>query len=821
MIDAIAWLIVLEGLGLLAVPYLYLIFPKLPDRGLGFNKVFGVLGVGYLFWLLGSVHAVPNGRGAVAFAVFLFLLGSVVLFRKHASGLPDFLRQRRGTLLLYEAVFILAFVLIAVLRAYNPDISGTEKPMDFAMLNTAVRSAGFPPQDPWLAGFSVNYYYFGYLLMGMLTQLTGSIPAVGFNLALAFLFAGACTGAWSLVANLVALHGANGLSAVLPRRALAFGGVAAVLFLGMGNPMSVLEIARAHEVGSPDFWAWVEVKKGYNAEGNAYFVGVPPQDSTYQSEHWYPTENWWWWRTTRVIDTIVDGKSEDYTITEFPAFSFVLGDLHPHVMALPFAVLAVALAFHLLLGPRPGLRSWWRASPWLFLPPMLVLGSLGFVNGWDLAPYVALYLGVGGVRVLLDRPHSWRSAADYLVWIVAIGAGSLVLYAPFYLGILGWVLAIGQPPALAERAAGIGIPVALWLGPATRPLHFFLVFGPLLVIVLSFLCVAAVRTSRYTGGLIVGACVSMVAVWLAYEAGLLQLDLVGRMMKSVQRLWFALPVLLVAVTLFSRTERSPSGDDDQPLRGRSPSVVFALSLVAMAFLLVATSETLRLTDVFGNRMNTVFKSYYQTWLLLALASAFGISFILGAKSRMGRVSGIAWSGGLGLLVAPCLLFLPAAAFSKTDGLHQAPKAPTLDGMTYLQRNSPDEEQALRWLAMQPGRSSVVLEATGGQYTFYARASTHTGMPTVLGWGGHEVQWRGSDAAFRGRTADIDAIYLAADKGAVMPLLETYGIDYVYVGSLERQKYPLPALDAFKQSFEPVFMNAGVTIYKIPRAAAAG
>lgn len=88
---------------------------------------------------------------------------------------------------------------------------------------------------------------------------------------------------------------------------------------------------------------------------------------------------------------------------------------------------------------------------------------------------------------------------------------------------------------------------------------------------------------------------------------------------------------------------------------------------------------------------------------------------------------------------------------------------------------------------------------------------------MLGWAGHEVQWRGSDRLLRGRAEDIDRIYLSLDKAEVRPLLDKYGVDYVYVGSLERAKYPAPALGAFSGAMEVAFRNDGVTIYRMARS----
>ena len=813
MQSTLAWWLALELLGFLALPCLFLIFPRLPDRGLCFAKAFGALAVGYLLWLSGSSHLFPNGRGAVALVTFLLALGALLLFQRYRSEMMAFLRRERRALLVYELVFAAAFVLWALVRAFNPQIEGTEKPMDFAMMNAALRSTAFPPQDPWLSGYTLNYYYFGYLIMGALTQLGGTQAAVGYNLALAFVFAATCVGAWGLVTNLVSLHVGHGQgSASISRSALAYGALGALLVLGIANLEGALELVRAHGGGSQGFWTWVSIKKGTG------LLGVSPLNAPYQSATWYPSENWWWWRATRVIDTVVDGQSKDYTITEFPFFSFLLGDLHPHLMALPFVLLAIGLSLHLVIGQGPGLRRWLDASPYRFLAPMFILGSLGFINGWDLVPYLGLYFGAAALRTWLDSPGlSWKVWGDLVAWGVVIAAGAFILYAPFY-GVLGWHVTSAILAGPAEAGVS-GFPLAWWEGPGTRPAHFLLLWTPFLFVTGSFLCVVAWRTARSSLLWVLAALAGMVSIWILVETSLVFLPsgvAESRPLDLLQRTWPLLPVAAAASLWFHSGLRRT----DAPAEQRSfPTVAFILLLIAWAFLLIATSESFRIKDVFGNRMNTVFKLYYQAWLLLALAGAFAV-FYVNTHLKAGRFlqRGI-WNGVLGLLLVASGAYSSAAIFSRTDAFSGRA---TLDGLAYLDRVDPDEAKALRWLSSQPTQGKgAILEATGGQYTRYGRVASSTGIPTVLGWAGHEVQWRGSERALRGREEDIDRVYQAEDKSLIVPLLDKYNIHYVYVGSLEREKYPAGSLEAFSRALEVVFQNDRVTIYKTLRTPGTG
>ncbi|MBI2887138.1 MAG: hypothetical protein HYY02_08005 [Chloroflexi bacterium] len=802
----VAWWLTAEALALLALPYAWALFGRLPDRGLAFTKPLGLLLLGYLVWLSGSLRLLPNGRGAALLFALLLALGGLLLLRQQGAAMAEFCRRNFRLILLYEAAFAGAFLAWAVVRAFNPQIEGTEKPMDFALLNTALRATAFSPPDPWLSGYSVNYYYFGYLLMATLAQLTATPPAVAYNLALAFLFAAAAVGAGSLVANLVTLHAKRGAGDEgVPLFALAYGGAGALLLLGMGNLEGLLELLHAHGLGGDDLWRWLNIKG---------LADAPPTMA------WHPTEPWWWWRATRIIDTVVNGQSLDYTITEFPFFSFLLGDLHPHVMGIPFVLLVVALSLNTYLEPG-AVAGEGVTTPLLpaALPPLL-LGSLGFINGWDLAPYLLLFLAAGALRTWRDMPRQTvRPWMGFGLWAGGTALGALLLYLPFYGGLGAQV---AQSALAGQRDVAVaGFPLAWWDGPGTRPAHFLLLWAPLLFLAGSLLLMTARRHAPASGRPLAVVLVGVPAVWLLIEAGRAWLPpdgTVGAAVWLLPRVWYLGPLALGGALLLSR--RSQAGHEEA---GTSPPLVvpFVLLLAVEAVLLVAASESFRIRDVFGNRMNTVFKLYYQVWLLLAVAGGFTVYFVHARVSSAGRRgwSGPLWMGALALLVAGSCVYSVAALLSKTEAF-VGPA--TLDGLAYLQRLDPEEAEALQWLGRLPReQEQVVLEATGGQYTRFGRVASSTGIPTLLGWAGHEVQWRGSDVLLRGRAEDIDRIYAASDKTQVLSLLERYGVGYVYVGAVERGKYPPEALAAFEGPLAVAFKNAGVVIYKSRGASRTG
>jgi uncharacterized membrane protein len=131
---------------------------------------------------------------------------------------------------------------------------------------------------------------------------------------------------------------------------------------------------------------------------------------------------------------------------------------------------------------------------------------------------------------------------------------------------------------------------------------------------------------------------------------------------------------------------------------------------------------------------------------------------------------------------------------------------------YLQRAAPDEVSAIRWLSQAP--LGTMVEAVGGSYSQYARISTLSGMPTVLGWPGHEGQWRGGGKEIGSREKDIERLYRTADWREARDILQMYGIRYIYVGNLERSTYRVDEIK-FQSYLKPVYQNNSVTIYGVP------
>jgi YYY domain-containing protein len=784
MVPVLSWWLIMQVLGLAAMPLAWRLFRHLPDRGYAFARLLGLLLAGYVLWLGGMTGLLTNGRGAIAVIVAALGAACWALSRADWANMLAALRRNLRLLLVYEGLFLAVFALWAVFKAYNPDIAYTEKPMEVAFLNAILRSERFPPLDPWLSGFSISYYYFGYLLVALLTRLSGVPSNIAYNLAVPLLMALTVTGAFSVVYNLVAGSGRESQSATADSPPgglhLAVAGLGAFFVAAMGNLEGLLELLHGKGAGSAEFWKWLDIRD----------LAAAPQFAA-----WYPSDGgWWWWRASRVINDTVLGVHREI-IDEFPYFSFMLADLHPHVLALPFTLLALALALNVLRSPAEGadaLRLGWQ---WLaarrgqVLALAVCLGALGFLNSWDFPTYTGIVVLAFALRGYKARGRlDGRVVRETLLFGVAVGGLSLLLYLPFYL-------------TFQSQASGLG----LVLVEKTRLRQYLVIFGVFLWALLPLLLGGEWR-GRLRGSLGSLAGVALAAL-LAFAIG-----------------WWmvALLVVIIAWTIWRLMEPGAPEDVSQPERGLENGAAgalaprFAMLLVVVGLLLTLVTEFAFIRDTFGNRMNTVFKFYYQAWVLLAIAGAYsvyyGLSRLRGRRGNRQRVAGYVWAAGLALLVLAASYYPLAATYTKANLLGVSP---SLDGTAFIARYQPGDYGAIQWLNANVSGAPVILEAAGGEYSDYARVATFTGLPGVLGWGGHELQWRGNYTEPGKREPDIDAIYKSVDKSTVLALLKKYSVRYVIAGRMEREKgYDAAMLGKFRGFMDVVYDQDGTVIYRV-------
>ena len=206
-------------------------------------------------------------------------------------------------------------------------------------------------------------------------------------------------------------------------------------------------------------------------------------------------------------------------------------------------------------------------------------------------------------------------------------------------------------------------------------------------------------------------------------------------------------------------------------------------------------------------MNTIFKFYFQAWIFWSIAVAFiSVELFNTLKRWRYMLFSIFWV----VLISAGMAYPVLMVLNKTSNF--SPVVWTLDGNEYISRYTPDENLAMQWLSEKD--TGIVAEAVGGSYTDFARVSTRTGFPTVLGWPGHESQWRGGATEMGSRAEEIARLYETDLGDEAVLIVEKYQIRYIYLGNLERMQYNVNQ-SKFDTLFDVVYSNATVIIYEVP------
>ncbi len=409
------WWVFIFFLGIIACPATFLLFSNFFDKGYVFAKILGILFVSYIVWILGSLKFLTftHANTWIIVAVIAFL--NFLLLGLRWKTIFKIINQSWKIWLFEELLFFLTLTIWSFIRGFHPDIRGLEKFMDLGFVNAILKSAYFPPQDMWFSGNTINYYYFGHLVTAVLTKLSSIPSSITYNLIVATLFALSFAGAFSIGGNLC-FHSPD--KKISTKLMLALGFLTATLLTLSSN---------LH----PLYWL---VKHGSF------------------KDYWYPD-------ATRFI--VAQFGAIDNTIHEFPIYSFVVADLHGHLINLPFVLCFLALSI-----------STAREGPKIFklLSMSWLLGIFYITNAWDLPIYSLVLSSVVFSCFLSKKTHFLQMATKTLLWAIPAVLGSFVFSLPFQLTFKN----ISKGVALVNYHSPIWMLVVLWGLPAITTFSFAL-----------------------------------------------------------------------------------------------------------------------------------------------------------------------------------------------------------------------------------------------------------------------------------------------------------------------------------------------------------
>ena len=611
----------IQVIGIAAFPMTFSAFKPLSDRGYSFSKPIGLVVIGIISWIF-SVSGLLNPSKLFLFIIILFMVSiSIVSTLKHWMEIKYFVKETWKHIVFLDLLFLSIYAIFVAFKYWDPSINHTEQPMDFAFLNASILSDGGGPEDPWMKGAAISYYYFGYWIFGMLTVISGILPEITYNLSMATIPALTMITITGFVVSLMRNEPIPKVPSVI---FAVTSGIAAVF---LSNLHGFIEFLRANAFGTTSFW------KNLCIEGMTK-VDLPTTQS------WRPIEFWWWFKSTRIINKFEDtceGAGLDYTITEFPFFSYLLGDLHPHVTSTPFFV--VFLGICLCLIRKQSARSFFSSTLSTISLLVLIFSAVIFINMW----YLPLAMGIlFGIFILRKIVGIDREFTKTLITPLAIVAISLLILSPYLL-------------TLQTSVSGLNTPSV-----QTRLPHALIIWGPLLIITVPhiFIEFCKVRISTQWKTPVVTASVVAFSPWV------ISLFISNNDLNLSDFTAFALPLtIMIFISILAATTVC--------IKSGITTRAIILYLSAIGLTLILVPELLYLQDIYNNRMNTVFKLYYQAWILLSICS--GYAFFNWYKLRS-VVSGSnkwlhsTWTVLIVFVIATAIYYVPASIATKVRSL---------------------------------------------------------------------------------------------------------------------------------------------------------
>jgi YYY domain-containing protein len=816
-LGVVIWYLFILLIGWIVYPTVRIVFSGLKDRGYGLSKLIGMLLVALFVWWLGSLGLSVSKLliGIVLGAIFII---NAALFILQRDSIINEIREKKMIFLLEELIALCFFIYFLLVRLGNPDLwhpwKGGEKPMDFSYFNAVLKSTTFPPYDPWFAGGYINYYYYGFVIAGMPVKFLGIVPSIAYDFILPTFFSFTASGAFCAGWNLVTswLDGRsitdrkqkkeNTIRSWLFKNKLPIiaGLLAIVLVLILGNLGTIRMIWQGFQklaTGGASIdnasiiqrWIWTFQGIGKFIKG---------EDFLYAPGDYY-------WIPSRAIP----GDA----ITEFPYFTFLYGDPHAHMFALPITLLAIAWAVSMFLK-RWDWSSEGRLKGWVsfiitFFIGGVIIGSLRPTNTWDLYTYLPLGIVAVGYSAIKHGRKTFsqilRISPRFRHFIIV--AGSILLLIAFTLGL--------YYPFSHWFAQGYN-QIEFWKYEKTPFWSYVTHWGLFLFIIISWLVWELRSWMASTPASVLKKIKPyQEIIWLGVI--LFIILIIVLLILGVRIAWLVIPCVFLSGMLALRP------DFPDAKRAVAFLVTLGLTLTLMVELFAVKGDI--------GRMNMVFKIYLQAWVILGISAASSLVFLFPSifSSRSTGFKTV-WQSSLILLFASAAFFTLTATIDKIRDRF-TPQAPhVLDGMTfmpystYFENNttlSLDEDyRAIRWMQQNVQGSPVIVEGNVTEYRWGSRYTIYTGLPGVVGWNWHQRQQRGVVSAddVQKRVDEVGVFYNTTDTDIVKEFLKRYNVKYMVVGQMERAIYSPEGISKFIQLdgilWREVYHDGSTAIYKV-------
>ena len=700
----LTWWLMALLMGMIAMPVSGRLFRSFEDKGWLFSKVLAIAITGFLTWFLiaGKVLKFTNAA-CIGVSVICGMSCIILLYKQTQQGIECYPTKRIKLVIHEEILFFALFLLWTYLAGFHPQAYGTEKFMDYGFMQAMMRSDVLPSKDIWYSQGTINYYYGGQYFAVFLTRLTGSRVEVTYNLMRTFVAAMAFVLPFSLIRQMT--------SDRMDREKT-----------GKKKGLSSL--------------AGITAGIAVSIAGNGYYIAYKCllpfinklRGITTEVKYWFPN-------ATRYIGYRPVNEN-DKTISEFPSYSFILGDLHAHVVNVMFVLLVIGLLYAWMKE-----KTQHKKEELTNLEEIIQTGgkegkaTSGFWKQQLLSPHLLL------VSVLLGM-FQWTNYWDFVIYFVVTGAVALFANVIQFKG-----KAIKTFKVTFLQAAE--------------------------VIAISYLVVLPFTVKFET--MVQGVAIAQ------YHSLPYQLLIIWGLPTMIT-------LLLVCSVLSEVLKKGERKSFHRFLTDVELPDLFAIIAGLCAIGLVFIPEIVYVRDIYEvgyARANTMFKLTYQAYILFGLVMGYGIyRVLLVSKQKVLKIL-----SGIGLILLVWTVgYFGNAVHSWFGDVWNPSEYQGLDAEGYLETDFQDDATAIYWLKDNAEGSPVVLEANGDSYTGYERVSASTGLPTVLGWYVHEQLWRNDVEDLNQKSEDIQHIYTWNSEELVRDLLEQYHVSYIFVGSMEKEKY---------------------------------
>ncbi|MDX9754204.1 MAG: DUF2298 domain-containing protein, partial [bacterium] len=813
----VSWILLIQVLGWMAFIAIFPLCAPLPDRGYAIAKITGIAVFAWACWYLASIHLAPFSRMQAFVVFFVLLLCVTFIERRYHTELWAYVKERWLHLAGVELLFFALFFFFLAIRVWHPSIFFGEKPMNFSFINAVYRTDTFPPEDPWICNYPINYYYYGQAVFSILGRFIGLPPEYLFNLAGVTVTA---------LAGLAVFTLAFALS-----RKVWVGLLAVYLSVFSAHWLTYVNIVKyknqLQEVGVVDFLAgFVDALIGMGVAVKT-LLGLRQGMMDEVIPNIYDTV---FWNARNVF--------LGTAASEFPYWTHLFMDFHAHMLVMSFTLAFLALLYAYFAQPRKQIGNGIAVGYVAALA--LLLGTVICTNTWDLPALLFSVLFVMALKFWRESellhgratnvpwlaPETWQSLGRFpLMPTLAIFALALFLMYPFFFWFDSRVTSVG----LMTQG---NTPVSTYLGFFIHLLFPVITLTVLLAITRLDGKISKARTLlfgvSYMGIFLLAA---VYTLWnpFGFQAALPYMDGQPGLPMNYMVVGLFSPFLVVLfLSIWQRQRATPE--------------VFALLLGVLALGLSMGIEFFYIKENWGepnHRWNTLFKFNLQIWQYLSILAAVSILMVWRLLKQIGISVGPRFtyaSRGIFLALAVFLVagtvpftVMAPAIVSQSGGAFARdarPPRPTLDGLAWLRVKSPGDYAAVQWLKrFVPGTPNIV-ELADRAYFEDARFSSNTGLPAILGWPHHVGERKHEDQKMP-RKNDVERIYLSQNKQEVVTLLGQYQVEYLMFGELERSRRrddhdalppfgpeSLARFEKWGDVFSLIFRDRGTSIFKV-------